>query len=121
MDYDEDPRIDQRASAARDNLNDLEPVAWMEATLLELRRSDRLAVMFHDDASRKKLLPDQEIFDGAGQGGFDRFSVGYQAALHQADRLAGLRMTAAGSRDFTASGRAPLGRMELSQSFHTGS
>ena len=62
-------------SSSRDDLHDFQPVSCIEPTLRELRRSDCLTVVLHDDAARQKTLRDEELIEGAGQLRLDWLSV----------------------------------------------
>ena len=48
----------------------------MELSLGKFRRRNRLAVVFHHDAARQKLLRDQKFLDGAGEPGRHWLAVG---------------------------------------------
>ena len=62
-------------SPSRDDLHDFQPVSRIELTLRELRRSDRLAVVLHDDAAWQQTLRDEELIEGAGDLRLDWLSV----------------------------------------------
>lgn len=56
-----------KSSAARDDLNDFEPVAGTDAARGELGRGDRFAIVLDHNAAREELLGKKKRFEGAGE------------------------------------------------------
>lgn len=63
-------------SAACHDFYDLQLVTVLELAFGKFRRRNRFSIVFHHDAARKKPLRDEKSFDGAGQRGGNRLTVG---------------------------------------------
>jgi hypothetical protein len=66
----------RRGLAAGDDADDFEAVAGGKGAGGEFGGGDGLAVVFDDDAAGEEFLGNEESFEGAGENGFDGFSVG---------------------------------------------
>ena len=69
-------------STASNDFHDFEAIAGFELAMGKFRGRHGVAVVFHYDTARQKILRDEKLFNRAGKFCFDWFSVGGDERIH---------------------------------------